>query len=301
MAGQQQKQPTKVIMWSTPRSLSTTIAKCFSQIPGSLIWHEPYINAMWYGQDRRYAPPGEEGGWQSGGDDDMTAKLDAIDLPEGAGYDGEKASYGWCREQLERDYLDKSLVFVKGMAFGVDGRYDAIPDGYRHSFLIRHPMKVIPSWKKLMVQNSGLSAEEVKMNELPESAVASGYFFKESYDLLQYVKENYEKDPVIIDADDVLQNPSRMLKAYCSAVGIPYNDDLLQWESGDAMAETWMIPRVLLKVNKIVGFYDGAFKSTCFMKPGRMPTRHEVSEDNLLCVDAVMPYYEEMYAQRLTC
>ena len=146
-----------------------------------------------------------------------------------------------------------------------------------------------------------MDAEDVKLNELPESAIPPGYFFKESYDLLQYVKEHYEPNPVIIDADDLLENPAGMLKAYCQAVGIPYIDDLLEWESGDAIAHTWMIPRKLLKVNKILGFYDNAFGCTRFNKPGRMPSRDDLLKDELICVDSIMGYYEEMYAQRLTC
>ncbi|XP_072037600.1 uncharacterized protein [Amphiura filiformis] len=301
MAEQQNQNPLKIIMWCTPRSLSTAIGKCFSQIPGSLIWHEPYISAMWYGTDRRFPAPCDKGGWQGDGDDNMSAKAADIKLPDGVGYDGKKCSYRWFKDQLEAEYPDKSLIFVKGMSFGVDTRYDAIPDGYQHTFLIKHPMKVIPSWKKLMVKSSKLDAREIKMNEIPVSAVPAGYFFKESYDLLQYVKEHFEPHPIILDADDLLANPSGILKAYCSQTGIPYSNDLLEWEAGDAVADTWMIPQMLLKVNKIVKFYEGAFKSTQFNKPGKMPLRSDLTEDELICVDSIMPYYEEMYTQRLTC
>ncbi len=152
-----------------------------------------------------------------------------------------------------------------------------------------------------MIKVSKLNRHEIKFNEVPESAVPPGYFFKESHDLLQYVKKRFEPDPIILDADDLLTNPSGMLKAYCSATGIPYSDDLLQWESGDTVVDSWMIPKMLLKVNQIVKFYEGAFASTQFNKPGKMPLRSDLLEDELICVDKIMPYYEEMYAQRLTC
>ncbi len=190
---------------------------------------------------------------------------------------------------------------MKGISLAIDTRHDAIPEGYQHTFLIRHPMKVIPSYKKLLIKASKLNRHEIKLDELPEDAIPRGYFFKESYDLLQYVKKHFEPNPIVMDADDLLMNPSGMLKAYCSATGIPYSDDLLQWESGDAVAQTWMIPKMMLKVNHIVNFYEGAFASTQFNKPGKMPLRSDLLEDELICVDKIMPYYEEMYAQRLTC
>ena len=309
--------PAKIILWSTPRSLSTVIEKCLSYVPNSVIWHEPFVSAMWFGKDRRFLPIAEAVGKVNSHvsedkDQEALGKMDSnvsqdhdvndvaeeVSLPEGVGYDETLSSYSWCKEQLEADYPDKRLVFAKDISSAVCTRFEHIPDGYTHSFLIRHPMKMLPSWKKLV---SAVVGRDVKMTDMPESALPRGCFFKESYDLLRHVREHLDSNPVIIDADDLLSNPRGMLKAYCEAVGIPYNGDLLHWESGDDITHTWMTPRRLLRAHNIIGCYKDAFNSTQFNRPGRMPSRNDLTEDELHCVDKIMPYYEEMYDQRLIC
>ena len=52
------------------------------------------------------------------------------------------ASYPWIKEQLEIDAPDKKLIFVKEIVIGITGKYDKLPKGFRHAFLLRHPVKV---------------------------------------------------------------------------------------------------------------------------------------------------------------
>ena len=52
------------------------------------------------------------------------------------------ASYPWIKEQLEIDAADKKLIFVKEIVIGITGKYDKLPKGFRHAFLLRHPLKV---------------------------------------------------------------------------------------------------------------------------------------------------------------
>ena len=46
------------------------------------------------------------------------------------------------KEQLESEAPGKKLIFKKDMVEGIVGKYDALPDGFRHVFLLRHPLKV---------------------------------------------------------------------------------------------------------------------------------------------------------------
>ena len=46
------------------------------------------------------------------------------------------------KEQLESEAPGKKLIFNKDMVEGIVGKYDALPDGFRHVFLLRHPLKV---------------------------------------------------------------------------------------------------------------------------------------------------------------
>ncbi|XP_072016303.1 uncharacterized protein [Amphiura filiformis] len=289
---------TRVILWSVPRSTSTAFEMCMSNVKDSVIWHEPFLCAMWFGTDRRFPPPGSDG---CAGDKGLGFESQArsIQLDVTTGYDAYQSSYSWAKSELEKDYSNKRLVFCKGITYAIATRFDAIPDGYRHTFLIRHPYKVLPSWKKLFSNGLNVPLEDFRMDELPVSSMPPGHAFKESYDLLQHVKQHYEANPIIIDADDLLSHPEEMMKHYCEAVNIPYSKDLLRWESGEEVVSKWMIPTFFIQGNRLGGWYDSAFASSGWQKTRPTPSRSELSADVLSCADAIMPYYDEMYKQRL--
>ncbi|XP_072017001.1 uncharacterized protein [Amphiura filiformis] len=294
-----EKKPSKVILWSTPRSLSSALTKCLSFVPKSVIWFEPYVSAMFYGSDAHVELPGS----QTKDGRDIHTQTKQIIIPDGVGFDSDKCSYKWCQEQLEIDYPGKNVVFVQAKARAISTRFDAIPRGYKHSFLIRNPLKVFLSWKKAIhkVMKPGTALETFKLST--ESKLPSGYFFKEMYDLYQHIIENYESNPIILDADDLLMNPGGVLKAYCNAMDIPYTDDLLHWDPSDDVIMTWNVSRSLLKLQQLDAFtfQDKAFTSSEFLKPSKGPSREDLNEDDLQCVDFCMPYYEKMYEKRLVC
>ena len=233
----QQKTATKVILWSTPRSILTALTKCLSFVPDSVIWFEPYVGAVRYGLDAQY--PHSENEFQL---------LDPTGVPVSVGYDGQQTSYLWCKTQLEMDVPGKKVVFVKDLAYAIDTRFDAILSGYTHTFLIRHPSKVLQSWKRTLYKESDGPYESFKLSQCPSSRIPPGFFFKESYDLYNHIKENFDSNPVVIDADDLLMNPGRVLKAYCNAVGIPYSADLLHWDPNSDVIKTWNFPRQSLEL-----------------------------------------------------
>jgi hypothetical protein len=59
----------------------------------------------------------------------------------------------------------------------------------------------------------------------------------------------------VVDADDLLDNPSEMVAAYCKSVGIPYEPEMLNWDNEDDQ-------RVALKAfEKWPGFHEDAIDS----------------------------------------
>ena len=284
----QQKTPSKVILWSTPRSISTALTKCLSFVPDSVIWYEPYLGAMRCGLDARY--PSSE-------DELFNPDVGSMSI----GYDPRQKSYLWCKTQLEMDVPGKKVVFVKDIVHAVDTRFDAIPDGFKHTFLVRHPMKVLPSWKKAIYQQSDGPYKSFKLSECPPSRSPPGFFFKESFDLYNHIKENFDSNPVVIDADDLLMNPGRVLKAYCNAVGIPYTDDLLCWDPSSDIVKTWNTPNTMFTVDMMGRFLTGALSSSEFKKSKEEGSRPDLSMDDLYCIESSLPYYEKMYARRLIC
>ncbi|KAK5945806.1 hypothetical protein PMZ80_003014 [Knufia obscura] len=63
-------------------------------------------------------------------------------------------------------------------------------------------------------------------------------------------------DICVIDADDLLDNPKEMIEAYCQAVGMDYNPDMLHWEDDDNQR------RAKEAFEKWRGFHEDAIDST---------------------------------------
>ena len=142
--------------------------------------------------------------------------------------------------------------------------------------------------------------KKIELGDLPVFLVPEGYYFREIYDLYKYVKENIEPNPVVIDTDDLLAEPERVLKAYCGAVDIPYTDDLLHWEPGrECMDELWMVAKEMILDHNVGNVHKETFASSGFGKASKCPNRSELSEDVLYYSDLSIKYYEEMYANHL--
>ena len=188
------------------------------------------------------------------------------------------------------------------MAFGLEDHFEDLPEGYRHTFLIRHPYKVFASYERMTNRGTKDESKKIPLIYQPECLMPKGKFFKEIYDLYLYVKKNIEPNPIIIDTDDLLENPSGTMKAYCDAIGIAYSDDLLSWKPGrECLDEMWMAAKEMILVQDSGNLHMETFESTGFGKPSKCPERSELLEDVVTFSDLSMKYYEEMYENRLKC
>ena len=62
------------------------------------------------------------------------------------------------------------------------------------------------------------------------------------YTMYQQCKDFGFDNLVIVDADDLLQNPGDILSKYCGKVGLRYSDKILSWKPGyDANEHTEML------------------------------------------------------------
>ena len=136
------------------------------------------------------------------------------------------------KDWLEAEKTTERSIFVKELAYAVDGRYHVMPDGYKQSFIIRKPMSVFKSYFRIFSRMDG-NAEDNFRDWLPKDV----NIFKCLTDLVDYVESSLKQDFVIIDTDDVMKNPAVMMKKYCEGVGLIYNEGLLQWEQG--LPDSW--------------------------------------------------------------
>ena len=207
--------------------------------------------------------------------------------------------------QRRLEQVTSKHVFVKDHAPGVEGNdiLQYLPKGYKHTFLIRNPLRILYSYREIMfliLQSAGLLGELTHNTydlERDDRYFPQGCFVKGQYDIWMHVKENLDSNPVVIDADDLLTKPKETLSAYCAAVGLPYSDSLLQWDASTNITKKIKAPGNVILVD--LAFYQKAITSSEFMPPSKLPPRDQLTPDVIRCSERVMKYYEEMYEHRM--
>ncbi|MEM7662960.1 MAG: HAD family hydrolase [Pseudomonadota bacterium] len=139
-----------------------------------------------------------------------------------------------------------------------------------HVFLIRHPARVLASYAR-------------KMETVDLAAIG----FPQQAELFSEAFERTGRTPVVVDADDILDNPRSMLDKLCSALGIRFEDSMLNWTSGPKPEDGAWAPH----------WYDAVINSTGFGPPaGNLPKLPEKLQP--VC-DQALPIYEKLASSRL--
>jgi len=166
---------------------------------------------------------------------------------------------------------DMSVWYQKHMCHHVaaDADLDWL-DGLTNCFLIRDPREVLLSLSNIT------DVVNLWVMGLPQQMR-----------ILSHVIETTGKDPPIMDARDVLENPVGMLSALCDRLEIEYMDEMASWEPGPRdcdgiWARHW---------------YDSVWKSIGFSpytpRDGRLRPEH----DSVL--EEAKPLYDELWSKRL--
>ncbi|XP_071801651.1 uncharacterized protein [Asterias amurensis] len=270
---------SRVILWGVPMCLSTVFTRCMAARGNTEIFVEPYDNCHSFGPERRVAWP---------------AQIHSADLVN------DWQTYSWTKAKLEKDFPQS--VFVKDMAFAMDGKYEMLPVGYRHTFMIRDPVKVWSAYRKRITQLLSGEKNGVDSN-LPgdlESYVSPSSVYKASYNLMDYVRSVLHQTPVVVDADDLAAHPGETLRRYCSEVGIPYKEDMLNFAAQKGTEENkWHCSKFFQWGGEQGGFYDKAMKSHSFLVNKTEYRMEDLPPDVVECVKRNQPWYEKMYALRL--
>ena len=214
----------------------------------------------------------------------------------------------------------KKLIFIKDFAVGMcPSRYKYLPDkssGFKHFFLIRNPAKVYKSYRKGIVafmedldeeyfvsSSMGKPTPETLhiMDSFPAPKEGTAYMFKAMHELWTHIKKNVDEEPVVLDIDDLLDDPPTMLPVLFKALGIPYSKKLLQWEESSDVVLKWQssCPNVR-DAPRYAMWFINAFKSTCFKRSSTSASLDDATKDVKEVVEKEMPFYEEIFKTRLT-
>nr|XP_054773171.1 uncharacterized protein LOC129281255 [Lytechinus pictus] len=319
--------PFRIILWCVPRSASTVLTKCFSFIENTQIWFEPYTVAFF--QDFQYMQRTGSYLPRSAVDFDTgefmrqkryhaqgTSLQHIFDLPT---VDESLILRDSVKRQLDTIPDDKS-VFVKDMAYGITNFLDLLPSktsGYRHTFLIRNPKKVFPAWRRLIIAqltsddkstNPGQIFDETAFDMTADVPyMMPGYSYKCQYDLWRHIKENYNPNPIVVDADDILSEPVSRLSKFTDATNMPFKGaKSLSWDASADVVSQWrcFIPLASARPGDFIyRTHSKAIFSSCFERrenQKQSETYLEASSDVMKCVDETMPYYKEMARYKIS-
>lgn len=109
----------------------------------------------------------------------------------------------------------------------------------------------------------------------------------EIYDVVQ---AQQEPPPVVLDSDDLIEQPGAAVRAYCVAVGLPEMPHALSWQPGEH--PQWQRAR---------RWHDSAASSSGFLQlPQRYRDRVETSPVLAGYLAHHLPYYLKLRAARLS-
>lgn len=238
----------RIAMWSGPRNLSTAMMRSFGSRADAFVSDEPFYGCFL-----------KETGADHPMREETIASMDC--------------DWGSVMRMLSGDAPDGSPVWYQKHMWhhmtGPAGYGDFA--GFRHAFLIREPERMIASYLR--------KREAARFEDFGLEKQAQ--FFEREADRLGHA-------PPVIDANDVLANPSGILSKLCEALEIPWDPAMLSWEPGrretdGVWAKHW---------------YGAVERSTGFGESETAPV--ELSGEDQGLADRMRPYYERLAARKIT-
>ena len=239
-----------IAFWVHPRSISTAFERVFIERGDYKVLHEPF-SPLYYVYEKRVDCPGQH---INPGVPHSYADIRTWILEEG----------------------DKAAVFFKDMAYHPFDHMikdDEFIKRLTHTFLIREPEKTILSHA---VMNPNVTRDEI------------GYELE--FKLFEKVRAVTAGTPVIIDADDLENDPEGITRAYCEAIGIPFIKASLSWDPGhipewDSWKEWHVDAAISSGIQKNMETFDFGLDDR--------PNLRDHYEYHL-------PFYEKLYQDRIT-
>jgi hypothetical protein len=172
-----------------------------------------------------------------------------------------------------RSEAEKAPVFFKDMCYHAASRTDrAFLNNFANTFIIRDPALTLPSHYKM---NPDFTLEE------------AGY--EAQHRFFEMVSDMTGKTPAVVDAEDIIEDPHGVIRAYCDRVGISFMPDSLSW--GAEFKPEWKTWEQ---------WHLDAAKSTGFIKDME-PFDFTVRDvPRLAEIDAsCRPFYDSLYEHRI--
>jgi Sulfotransferase domain len=239
--------PVRIAMWSGPRNISTAMMRAWGNRADTFVVDEPLYACYLKTTDKKH--PGAEEVIAAGETDwrKVISQL-AGPIPNGKRIFFQKHMTHHLLPEMDREWLSTVT----------------------NCFLIRDPREVIVSY--------------VKKRENP---ALEDLGFVQQMEIFDFVCDRTKARPPVVDAKDVLENPERILRLLCNAVGIEFSESMLSWapgirETDGIWAKYW---------------YTEVAKTTSF-RP-YLPSGAEIPERFRKIYERCCEVYAQLYQHRL--
>jgi hypothetical protein len=167
------------------------------------------------------------------------------------------------RNWIQHTASQHEVVFVKNMAHHLINMNIDFLEDYRNVFLIRDPRQLITSFSKV-----------IPNPQMTDIGVAR------QYELFEKLRKT-QSCPVI-DSNEVLKNPDKVLRQLCESLGLTFEPSMLRWKAG-ALPEDGVWAKY---------WYKNVHASTGFQKKNPDPVQLPPECEALY--SAALPLYEKM-------
>lgn len=130
----------------------------------------------------------------------------------------------------------KPVLFIKNMAHHIEVIENTFLDRVTNVFLIRDPKQIIASYAEVI--------ENPSMRDIG---------IQYQYEVFEQLCESDER-PVVIDSGILLKDPRAVLTELCEALGLRFQDDMLQWSAGPKPYDGIWAPHWYSNAHRSVGF-----------------------------------------------
>ncbi|CAG8533098.1 19522_t:CDS:2 [Dentiscutata erythropus] len=285
-----------IILWAHARSLSTVFERPFLQRPQELhVIHEPFV------------PIGHAY---------MTKNFEFLNrIPSPKPNDPITFVHHFSptlNEILAPHYYNEDKthvlrVFVKDLATiflhaseGNPLRSKEVLSKFKHTFLIRTPEKSVKSYYK--AANATYQAWDkagLPNFERVELFSSDKIGLKESRNLYDLIKNVTGEEIALVDADDLIREPEKILRKYCEMVNVEFKKEMLEWKA----------ERVEIWDKKMSGLYHvpdlnylwhkNAMQSTGFDKAANNNEEIEYPQYVYDIINENKPHYEYLFQHRI--
>ncbi len=204
----------RIAIWSGPRNISTAMMRAWGNRPDTLVCDEP-LYAHYLSVTRKPHPGIDE--VIAAGETDWQKVTDWLtgDVPEGRSIFFQKHMAHHLLPSMARDWI---------------GRLQNV-------LLIREPNEMLTSLVKTTPD------ADLEDTGLPQQ-----------WELFQWLSERNGRNPIVLDAHDVLENPRGMLMQLCQELNVEFTDAMLSWPAGPRATDGVWAKHWYHEVEKSTGF-----------------------------------------------